>query len=120
MKIIDLLIDLNKFQKEEILNMPKKIKYRGLIFYFNEEDDKGYYTEKPGHGGKSLLSLIYSMNDSVEILEDEKKIPERIKIEGKSITVKGTTFFREKDIEIFQKLSMEINEILDYLETKGE
>lgn len=115
MKIIDLLIDLNKFQKEEILNMPKKIKYRGLIFYFNEEDDKGYYTEKPGHGGKSLLSLIYSMNDSVEILEDEKKIPEKLNI----LTFSDLIDMSKEDlVDVIKEQRFKINEILDYLESE--
>ena len=56
------------------------------------------------------------LNDEVEIIEEDKKI-EKIDIIDKSICVKGTRFFRE-DIEIFQKLFMAINEIIDYINNK--
>lgn len=111
MKIIDLL---NKKANGE--EMPKKIYFKTHYYFY---DDGDYHCENGTwlfHGN----SMIYFLNDEIEIIEEKKKIPEKIKIEGKSITVKGTTFFREKDIGIFQKLSMEINEILDYLESKGE
>lgn len=98
---------------------PNKIKFNNIYCYYREcKNEYVDYTNKP------IIQWDYvvmnSLNDEVEIIEEEKKIPEKIKIEGKSITVKGTTFFREKDIEIFQKLSMEINEIIDYLKSKGE
>ena len=109
MKIIDLL---NKIANGE--EVPKKVRFAGIIFEY-DEDDQMYNN----YEHKNICDYAF-LNDEVEILEEEKKIPKKIKIEEKSITVKGTTFFREKDIEIFQKLSMEINEIIDYLKSKGE
>lgn len=119
MKIIDLL---NKIANGE--EVPKKIKYDNVIYvyvrmweqYVNEE------TEKPLL--KEISAYNYSgLNNEVEILDDEDEergLPEKIKITEKSITVKGTTFFRDKDIEIFQKLSMQINEIIDYLKNQSK
>lgn len=60
-------------------------------------------------------------NKSLEnkpLTQEDKKI-EKIDIQEKSIKVKGTIFYREKDIEIFQKLSMVVNEIIDKV-NKGE
>lgn len=99
---------------------PKEIKYSGIEYEFNGNE---YINEFGVNLLQHLTYAEYIMTHKVEIIEEEKKIPEKIKIEEKSITVKGTTFFREKDIEIFQKLSMEINEIINYLEyikSKGD
>lgn len=122
-RIIDLL---NKIANGETV----LFKYRDITYYYNYDFKEYISTQKYYRQGDIMEHYFLleeidmtNLNDTVEILEEEKKIPEKIKIMEKSITVKGTTFFRDKDIEIFQKLSMEINEIidcLDYLKSKGE
>lgn len=109
MKIIDLLLDLNNFNEGGLVNMPEKIKYNNKIFYFNSDDVKGYYTEKPGCGGESLLKEIMNLNHIVEIIE-EKKIPEKL----------GLTYLKDDDRNnIIDKIN-EIIDYLDYLKSKGE
>lgn len=110
MKVIDLL---NKIANgEEIPNF-----IIGEVEYYMGAN--GYLRECMGDEAQWYIDKGW-LNTETRILEEPKGIPKKIKIDEKSITVKGTTFFREKDIEIFQKLSMEINEIIDYLESKGE
>lgn len=128
MKIIDLL---NKIANGE--EVPKKIRItdiddritRHYNFFYDEDDQEYKDDELFPLGARLILDRVLNKkveildNKKVEILDDEEKgLPEKIKIHEKSITVKGTTFFRDKDIEIFQKLSMQINEIIDYLENQ--
>lgn len=65
------------------------------------------------------------LNNEIEIIEEPKKI-EKIRIGDNSINIDKafetgtTTFFREKDIDIFQCLSSKINEIIDYINNMEE
>ena len=104
----------------ELLGMVKDGKLPKMIKYRFQSEFVKFCVETLFELLRDAAATLY---DEVEILDDEEKgLPEKIKITEKSITVKGTTFFRDKDIEIFQKLSMQINEIIDYLEkqSKGE
>ena len=107
-RVIDLL---NKIANGE--EVPKVIKYDNVIFELDKFE--GHYLYELQDLSEFMVFDSMSLNDEVEIIEEDKKI-EKIDIENKSIKVKGTIFYREKDIEIFQKLSMVINEIIDYLE----
>ena len=107
MKVIDLL---NKIANGE--EVPKRIEYDGIEFKFIEgayEDEKGndlcYYDN----------SCRFFLNDEVEIIEEKKKIPEKLDeyadVSG-GLACEWT--FGEK------KLKEKINEIIDYLKSKGE
>ena len=86
---------------------PKKIKYINLIWEYDKET-KDYFNDD--------LWLIYSMNSiglterEVEILEEEKKIPEKLVGEDKGHYI---------DYSVCNIVG-KINEILDYLKSKGE
>lgn len=110
---------LNKMANGEV---PKKILYDDMIWRFDDGDN---YYWSDGRLLDDYCDITKILNDEVEILETtitysqdniennkQDKI-EKIDITDKSICVKGTRFFRDKDIEIFQKLSMVINEIID-------
>ena len=109
MKVIDLL---NKIANGE--EIPKKIKYDNDIWNYDEISRDYILIDKSGEEALICeeLNLMFALNEEVEIIEEDKKI-ENIVIEDKSIKVKGTYFYKDKDIEIFQKLSMVINEIID-------
>jgi len=96
MKIIDLL---NKIANGE--EAPKTIKYRGLIFDYDDIDyyntDLGYLFEK--------YAVLEILNDEVEIIEEDKKI-ENLYYRGEDNT--------DKLIMIRDK----INEIIDYIQEK--
>jgi len=105
---------------------PKIIKYKGTLyeydsgnkFYFN--DGWSLYREFPENGN--------CLNDEVEILEEEKKIPEKIEILSASdildiLGIKQTKYQQKamQNLIIYlQKQSKKINEIIDYLKSKGE
>lgn len=85
---------------------PKKIKVYGKIYINN--NCNCYLDEKD----KSLcdnVEIPMFLNDEVEILEEEKKIPKKL---NKDRYI-GTDLSVEDDM--FNK----INEIIDYLENKG-
>lgn len=101
-KIIDLL---NKIANGK--EVPKKIKYVNLIWKYDEET-KDYINNN------SLL--FYEMNSiglterEVEILEEEKKIPEKLDINLGMVNMTPTEKY----------ISNTVNEIIDYLKSKGD
>ena len=124
MKIIDLL---NKIANGE--EVPKIIKYDDFTYWY-DKTEKDYYryigydldnddVEYLINGG--FISDI--LNDEVEIIEEEKKIPE--KLEKELIYVREPNGFEHPDSELPSKEEMfnKINEILDYLyylKSKGD
>ena len=115
MKVIDLL---NKIANDE--ETPKKIKYDGVIFenngcncYLNERDKSLSY----------CVEIPMFLNDEVEIIEEEKKIPEKLdnfdiqglEVSGYSMT--QTEYLLEDGVKENREM---INWILDYLKSKGE
>ena len=112
MKIIDLL---NKIANGE--EVPKKIKYKNNILYLEDEAEEyeptfNYY-DKDGEHALFEGWIGQYLNDEVEIIEEEKKIPE--KLYG-IVNVKEGTKISPNNEQIMFK----INEIIDYLESKGE
>lgn len=126
MKIIDLL---NKIANGE--EVPKKIKLKNFEeIYTLREDCTGYkwYGEEKTNNdfGETIHeNLEYILKQDIEILEEPKKI-NKIRIDYNSINIDKafetgtTTFFREKDIEIFQCLSSKINELIDEINNLKE
>ena len=107
MKVIDLL---NKIANGE--EVPKRIEYDGIEFKFIEgayEDEKGndlcYYDN----------SCRVFLNDEVEIIEEKKKIPEKLDQTLNLIDVEEKGYYRCIMENVFK-----INEIIDYLKSKGE
>ena len=76
MKVIDLL---NKIANGE--ETPKKIKYNNIIYKYNEQYDYknelqiNYYSVNKGEDFFNEV-YCYSLNDKVEIIEEDKKIDE--------------------------------------------
>lgn len=117
-RVIDLL---NKIANGE--EVPKKIKYEYKKFEFIEgayEDEKGndlcYYDN----------SCRVFLDDEVEIIEEEKKIPEKLDYceENTFMEQKETTYLSSKERRLldsnFKELGNKINSIIDYLKSKGE
>ena len=118
MKIIDLL---NKIANGE--EVPKKIKYNifelkrtmsnNLLRIYVDEEDMFFPEYYSG----------LTLNDEVEILEEEKKIPEKLDIEDDGYTIR---LFGEKENEwtILDNVDViicnKINSIIDYLKSKGK
>jgi len=106
-KIIDLFIKIANGEE-----VPKKIKYCGEEFQFTGYDSasKNYINEL-----EDLFEVLDGsmLNDEVEILEDEKKIPK--KLDKKDFLGNQTIEQIDADLDF---IIDKINEILDYLESE--
>ena len=123
MKIIDLL---NKIANKE--NLPKK------IYYINRE----FYLKENTYFGDTFTLMHYiqeeDLNEEIEVLEEEKKIPLKI---NKIIPSQNYVISDSKNnsvderLEIIRKrlyanelymldIANTLNEIIDYLKSKGE
>ena len=95
-KIIDLL---NKIANGE--KIPKEIEYTRKHYYLTNNQDIDNFGSEIG---------MFNLNDEIEVIEDapkeEIKIPEKLDL--------GNATVNEQQIEF------KINEIIDYLESKGE
>ena len=105
-RVIDLL---NKIANGE--EVPKKFIW----------DDKEYYSQFKNCYRCDETSTIFEddfvlehLNDEVEILEEEKKIPEEI-----TMCTSGIMSFDAVE-HITSELKDKINSIIDYLKSKGE
>lgn len=104
MKIIDLL---NKIANGE--KVPKKIKYSYYEYEFNEKEkeyQRCFNELNYGLGEDRRLDVI--LDEPVEILEEPKGIPKKLEILPDSEHYSNKVLYGK------------INEILDYLESKGE
>ena len=117
MKIIDLL---NKIANGE--EVPKKIKINGYIYEYRGDDylfiDKNndnheYWLFSEGYTNK-FQWLDNFLRTEIETIEEEKKIPEKL----------NQTLNRNDIGDDYYRYIMEnrftINEIIDYLNSKGE
>ena len=100
---------------------PKLIKYDNIIW----EYDGDYYSSKNNTILEEYCNLTISLNDEVEILEEEKKIPEKLEDRARFQYSQIPTWLEKKEIikainENFEKHQKAIYEIIDYLRSKGE
>lgn len=105
MRIIDLL---NKIANGE--EVPKKVKYKTHYWKYREEEKDYIDNEGDYVFDCSNYDIPEMLNNEVEILEEEKKIPEKIKDKYCSQISK---------VELAQKYN-EIIDYLQYLKSKGE
>lgn len=113
MKIIDLL---NKISNGE--EVPKKIKYDNSIYEYIRMWEQYVHETSETPLLKEISAYNYSgLNNEVEILEKEKKIPEKLTILQYSDLIDLT---QEGLIEVVKKQNFKINEIIDFLKRNGE
>jgi len=123
MKIIDLL---NKIANGE--EVPSKIEYRNKIFIYDKDNQcyvvenyNEYYDLHMSLSNHKGTDLLYE----VEILE-EKKIPEKLTYYSmeKIQKAKNKDEWREERITLLEKrvedLHIKMNDLLDYLKSKGD
>lgn len=105
---------------------PKRIIYDKSTYWYNGlEKDYYKYTTKDFNDEDIEYLFDYKiteiLNDTVEILEEEKKIPEKLESYiscGWNGTCKDLK--RDELFEDLKKIGNKINEIIDYLKSKGE
>lgn len=117
MKIIDLL---NKIANGE--EVPRIIKYDLQTYYFRNYDYKEYDIEKDFIDEQTSFIEdkfdFYKINDKVEILEEEKKIPEKLNYKYRNM-YGHISQHKQSEIDIINTLN-EVIDYLDYLKSKGE
>lgn len=111
---------LNKIANGE--EVPSKIEYRNKMFIY-DKGNQCYIVENYNEYDDLLMSLSNhkgtDLNYEVEILEEPKGIPEKLI----PTSLKGIDDLNEKiDVAHIDTISAigTINEIIDYLESKGE
>ena len=100
---------------------PKKIMYNNIVWkYVNHEQD---YRSR--HNAELFFNdeinntwIMTHLNTQIEILEEEKKIPEKLNIELNSGDENKVNYYRATNLEC--ELAFKINSIIDYLKSKGE
>lgn len=112
MKTIKVMDLLNKIANNE--EIPKIIKYHGYKWEYSFIENN--YIRKCEIVAYRLTLGLNELNDEVEIIEEEKKLPEKCRHAV-------FTYSSLKDINYLEgyvnDLIDTINEILDYLESKG-
>ena len=105
-------------------NAPKKIKYRGTIWYLEQDFSNRLPYYNNGYNNDNLLTgkekdyFSHSLNDEVEILEEEKKIPEKLTLSSYwNGTFEEEQEYRNKRDD---EITFKINSIIDYLKSKGD
>ncbi len=125
MKIIDLL---NKIANGE--EVPKKIRITDIddritrhYNFFYDEDEQEYKDDELFPLGARLI-LDRVLNKKVEILEEEKKIPEKLEQimskRGKYNSIDELAEEVFKAFETIDDLIINQNQLIDYLKSKGE
>ena len=105
MEKIKIIYLLNKIANGE--EVPKKIKWEDKEWKYNPINDY----EGIKYGGCLLNQVTLDrLNDEVEILEEPKGMPEKI----------NNSYYHLEQGEQNQLFKNKINEIIDYLESKGE
>lgn len=105
-------------------DLPEKFMYNEHLYYRQETKGICYRCDELDEIFEDCL-VLEDLNNYVEIIEEPKKI-KKIRIDHNSINIDKafetgtTTFFREKDIEIFQCLSSKINELIDEINNLKE
>ena len=110
MKVIDLL---NKIANVE--EVPKKIKFGNYEYEFHQVDkeyQRWFNGLNYGLGEDRRLDIL--LDDEVEIIEEEKKIPEKLENKIDKTFEDYNYSERMRLTEIVNK----INEIIDYLKSK--
>ena len=117
MKIIDLL---NKIANGE--EVPKKLKYDDDIYEYDYNEKNYAYFFIDHYSYLFNGDIMQILDDEVEILEEEKKIPEKLNWKPKESMAGELT--QKEQIEVIarrtEKLKKEFNNLLDYLKSKGE
>ena len=83
MKVIDLYLKVNRGKE-----FPKKVKYEGIIYTYNEDIDDYTNPDYP-NGLMGIMDTLDSLNLDVEIIEEDKDIKEVELYQDKGNTLIG-------------------------------
>ena len=109
MKIID-LFNLMVIGKEDL---PKRIRYEDEIYYLTDNHETYIGTISHSAIGRRHC-LEQCLTDEVEILEEEKKIPEKLDL------ILDEQFTNDELQAYIYETQEKVNQVIDYLKSKGE
>ena len=121
-KVIDLLNMISK--GEEVPKVIKFLNYKYIFDTFDKEYQRYQNGVCYGFGEDRRLDII--LDDEVEIIEEEKEIPEKLPYYSleKIQKAKNKDEWREERITLLEKrvedLHIKMNDLLDYLKSKGD
>ena len=100
---------------------PKKIEYQGNVLEFDGEDYK-YYKGAETLSEDSLVKYIAvgNLNDTVEILQEDKPIIEKLYIGKNDITYDDGAIDDDELVDNFIDVKDKLNEVIDYLNRKED
>ena len=99
---------------------PKKIKYNDYIYTVKGNAIENFvdYCSEEDEWCFNHYVRYENLNDEVEVLEEEKKIPEKLKLSSHwNGTFEQEQEYRNKRDD---EIAFKINEIIDYLKSKGD
>ena len=106
---------------------PKKIEVLGFTMNYVKNAHWGDYEDEETHISISSFRLNECLTDEVKILEEEKKIPEKLDYCEENtfmIKCKENSYLTREEIRLldsnFKELGNKINEIIDHLKSKGD
>lgn len=115
-KVIDLLNMISEGEK-----IPNSFIYDDLIFKRHNDCGIAYYKDIDGDTFvDSICGDLSNLNDEVEIIEEEKKIPEKLSTWFSVETEQNKELNIEYANTNFENMYEKINEIIDYLKSKGK
>ena len=102
--------------------IPKKIKYHNDIWEYIEEKEN--YIKSNGASLNWDHVTLYCLKEPVEILEEPKGIPEKLKIEqdapSSNYYIKNEFGTKCALTKHSKMIAETLNQVIDYLESKGE
>ena len=95
--------------------VPKKFKYDSYIWTYNYESSA--YWNKNDIEFEDYMNnrLMKYLDDEVEIIEEEKKIPEKLNYQYRNLYGRLSQH-KQSEIDIIDTL----NQVIDYLKSKGD
>ena len=108
MRVIDIY-----YRTAKGLEVPNEIKVGEYVFHYDITDDNEFYRYKTMTN--DLITDIVYLNDEVEIIEEEHKIPEKLKCTAWGDKDENGNYIMSA-FPTNEKLMNKINEIIDYLE----
>lgn len=100
--------------------IPKKIKINNDNLTLSKTNIIQYNFERSGQLNWDYYIENYRLDEKIVEIPEEKKIPEKLNLDYKHIKHVEETFFKEEILMYCDNLQYKINEIIDYLKSKGE
>lgn len=99
-------------------NVPNRIKYQEDEYVYSDVDKD--YQKKDGRMLLGNIKINYCLNEEVEILEEDKPIIEKIKMNGESFYSEyiNSWIKKENSDAYCEYLSNKLNELIDYINKK--